>query len=100
MLSTDNDVHDSENHHPHGIDEVPVPGDHLDVLRIASSHDATKAQPKNQSKQSQSGNDVCRMQSDQRVEGRAEKISRDSEVVLVNQPSPFESRPAQEHHGQ
>src|SRR6266498_396235 len=50
ISSTPDDVYDCENHHPHGIDEMPVPGDHLDVLGIASSHDTTKAQPKNQSK--------------------------------------------------
>src|SRR6266511_3649778 len=50
ISSTPDDVYDRENHHPHTVDEMPVPGDHLDVLGIASSHDTTKAQPKNQSK--------------------------------------------------
>src|SRR5262245_24338562 len=50
LLSTADDVHDSENHHPHAIDEMPVPGDHFDVLGIVSSHKPTKAQPKNQAK--------------------------------------------------
>src|SRR5262245_33339566 len=50
ISSTADDVHDSENYHPYAIDEVPVPGDHLDVLGIVSSHEPTKAQPKNQAK--------------------------------------------------
>src|SRR5438045_111517 len=33
---------------------------------------------------------MCGMQANERVQGRAEKISRNSQVVLVNQAPPFE----------
>src|SRR5262245_35456398 len=50
ISSTADDVHDSENYHPYAMDEVPVPGDHLDVLGIVSSHNTAKTQAKNQNK--------------------------------------------------
>src|SRR6266498_1523634 len=32
VLSTANNVYNGENDYPHGIDEMPIPGDHFDVL--------------------------------------------------------------------
>src|SRR6266545_2569155 len=32
--STPNDIHDGKNDDPHCVDEVPIPGDHLDALLV------------------------------------------------------------------
>src|SRR5215472_5677148 len=38
------DIDHSEYHHPHGVDEVPVPGDHLEALAVRSSDASLEAE--------------------------------------------------------
>src|SRR5262249_14924924 len=79
---------------------MPIPGEHFDVLGINLSQQTAQAEDKNERKQNEPRNHVRGMQPDERIEGRAEEIRADRQVMTINQPVPFESRPGEERYRQ
>jgi len=97
LLATD-DVNHAKDNHPHPIDKMPVPREHLDMLGVRPRHVSAQAQDQDQHEQDQTDNDVSSVQADHGVEGRPEKISADREVVFKDQPLPFGGGGAEECH--
>src|ERR1700690_428004 len=87
--SAPENVNYGKNHNPYGIDEMPVHREHFDVTGLLHSHPATKSENRNGREHDQTCGDVKRMQADQRVICRSEKIGRDRQPVFVDQAVPF-----------
>src|ERR1043166_52242 len=95
---TSNDVNHGKNNDPNPIHKMPVPREHLDMLGVRRCHVSAQAQDQDQHEQRQTHDHVTRMQADQRVEGGPKKICRDRQMILKDQPLPFQSGGAQERH--
>jgi hypothetical protein len=63
--SASENVNNSENHNPYGIDEMPVHRKHSDAIGLAHSHTADQSEYRDQRQHDQTSCDVKGMQADE-----------------------------------
>src|SRR6185369_16372603 len=100
--SSSHHVHHGEDHHPHRIDEMPVPGDQLHALAVNGPEGTAPCEEAAEREHAEPDDDVGGVEPDQRKVGRAEEIGPDGEAVLVDEPVPLpggggEEYAAEEH---
>src|SRR5580704_14051385 len=98
-LTADN-VDDGENNYPHDVDKVPIPGNHFYPLTVRPFDRSRQTEHENKSEQGQTYDDVARVQPYQRVKRCSEKIGAYCQVVVDDQPLPFQRGRHQENRGQ
>ena len=72
LHSTPQNVNHGENHHPHGINKMPVHREHIHAARLLRPHASGQSENRDNRKHDQARGDVKGVQADQRVVGRAE----------------------------
>src|SRR5258706_15982725 len=75
------DVHHREDDDPDRVHEVPVPRNHLDVLRMCLAHLAGEAESQDKGEQDHAHDHVRGMEADERVERGTEYVRSDRQVV-------------------
>src|SRR5215471_16690835 len=81
-------VDGEEDDHPHAVDEMPVPGEHLGALRLLCVDVPAQRQQEDETDHREPDRHVQRVEPDERVEGGPEEVRGDGEPV-----GPDEARP-------
>src|SRR5262245_8712675 len=68
---------------------MPVQSQHVDALRVIAPYLARDSERQHDGHHHETGGDVSRVQTDERVVRRAKEIRRDRQTVLVDEPMPF-----------
>jgi hypothetical protein len=72
--SPPDNVDNGKNDNPNSINEVPVPGNHLQTLAMHDGHEPAQTQDEYQYQKTHPDDDVTGMQAYERIERRAEQI--------------------------
>src|SRR5262249_26802414 len=86
---TPDDVYDSEDNHPHRVDEMPIHRQHLDSSRVTLSQISAECEQQHGSKCKQPDRNMERMQTDERVVSRREQVSLNCQPFVIDQVIPF-----------
>src|ERR1700676_1052116 len=95
--STSCDVYDQEHNDPHGVDEMPVEGEHSGP-RCVERLDVTKQREDRAERQTgEAGRHMERVQAYERKIGRPKQIGVYGQIVDVDQSVPFAGGSGKEH---
>ena len=83
------DVNDGDDDNPDRVHEMPIPGNHLDVLGVVCGDLAQQAEDEDEGQEKKPDDHMARMEPDERVERGAEDVRRQGEVVLVDEVLPL-----------
>src|SRR5262249_1963252 len=82
-------VNNSKNNDPHGINKMPVHGQHVDAGRLLGPNATCQPEKQHDAQQDQSDTHVRSVQANQRVVRCSKKIRGNGQPVFVDQPVPF-----------
>src|SRR5262245_13555029 len=82
-------IHNGEHDDPHSVDEMPVPGKELKTSRLLEHGVAASAHAEDERKQAQSHEHMTRVETDERVEGRAEHVGGDRQMIVDDEVLPL-----------
>src|SRR5262245_30614653 len=89
-----------QHHNPHGVDEVPVPGQELDAFGMLGAHRTQDGKDPHQDEKEQAEGDMARVKTHQRVEGRPEEVGTDGEPLAGDEPVPLQGSAGEKFRSQ
>ncbi len=83
------DVNNGHDDDPDGVDEVPVPGNHLEVFEVMFRHALEKYEEPDRTQQDETDQHVAEVQADERIEGRAKDVRAEREMIVEDEAAPL-----------